>query len=72
MCSLAELCTRSALIDGQGGGFWSGGSSDPRYNLSFIVQDSVKIGKPFIGVSFNYRLSAWCVHLFHINLQYRC
>lgn len=29
-----------------------------RYNLSFIVQNSVTIGKPIIGVSANYRLSA--------------
>ncbi|EPT02238.1 hypothetical protein FOMPIDRAFT_1059299 [Fomitopsis schrenkii] len=42
-----------------GGGFWSGGTADQRYNLSFTVQNSVNIGKPFIGVSFNYRLSAW-------------
>ncbi|KAH9932885.1 cholinesterase [Fomitopsis serialis] len=42
-----------------GGSFIEGGSPDQRYNLSFIVQNSVEIGKPFIGVSFNYRLSAW-------------
>ena len=36
-----------------------GGSSDERYNLSFIVQNSVEIGKPIIGVSIAYRLSAW-------------
>lgn len=36
-----------------------GGSADERYNLSFIVQNSVSIGKPVIGVSANYRLSAW-------------
>ena len=29
-----------------------------RYNLSFIVQNSVAIGKPIIGVSANYRLAA--------------
>ena len=27
--------------------------------MSFIVQNSVAIGKPIIGVSINYRLSAW-------------
>ena len=36
-----------------------GGSVDRRYNLTFIVQNSVNIGKPIIGVSINYRLSAW-------------
>ena len=43
----------------QGGGFFEGGSPDKRYNLSFIVQNGVDINKPFIGVSINYRLSAW-------------
>lgn len=36
-----------------------GGSNDPRYNLSFIVQNSVEMGVPMIGVSVQYRLSAW-------------
>lgn len=36
-----------------------GGATDRRYNLSFIVQNSVSIGKPIIGVSIAYRLSAW-------------
>lgn len=42
-----------------GGGLQMGGSRDARYNLSFIVENSVKIGKPIIGVSINYRLSGW-------------
>lgn len=36
-----------------------GGTQDLRYNLSFIVQNSVAIGKPIIAVSIAYRLSAW-------------
>lgn len=36
-----------------------GGSGDRRYNLSFIVQNSVELGTPMIGVSINYRLSAF-------------
>lgn len=36
-----------------------GGSQDRRYNLSFIVGNGKNIGKPFIAVSLNYRLSAW-------------
>lgn len=39
-----------------GGGFFEGGTPDRRYNLSFIVQNSVDIGKPIIGVSIAYRL----------------
>ncbi|KAL4810370.1 Alpha/Beta hydrolase protein [Aspergillus unguis] len=42
-----------------GGGFTNGGGGDQRYNLSFIVEQSVKINKPIIGVSINYRLSLW-------------
>jgi len=43
----------------QGGGNVMGGGIDQRYNLSFIVQNSVAIGRPIIGISINYRLSAW-------------
>lgn len=42
-----------------GGGFYQGGGVDQRYNISFMVQNSVEIGKPIIGVSINYRLSVW-------------
>ncbi|KAH8732265.1 Alpha/Beta hydrolase protein [Phaeosphaeriaceae sp. PMI808] len=42
-----------------GGGFFMGGGGDRRYNASFIVENSVKIGKPVMVVNFNYRLSAW-------------
>ncbi|KAM0544177.1 hypothetical protein ACHAO7_009037 [Fusarium culmorum] len=42
-----------------GGGLFQGGASDLRYNLSFIVEQSVALGTPIIGVSFNYRLSAF-------------
>ncbi|PWY92122.1 carboxyesterase [Aspergillus heteromorphus CBS 117.55] len=42
-----------------GGGFFEGSSADQRYNMSAIVANSYKIGKPFIAVSLNYRLSAW-------------
>ncbi|TDZ22036.1 Lipase 1 [Colletotrichum orbiculare MAFF 240422] len=42
-----------------GGGLYMGGSADRRYNLSFIVQNSVEQGTPIIGVSLNYRLSVF-------------
>lgn len=42
-----------------GGGGYEGGSLDPRYNLSFIVQQSTYAQVPFIGVSINYRVQAW-------------
>lgn len=42
-----------------GGGFQEGSSSDPRYNLTFLVDRSVKIGKPILAVSINYRMGIW-------------
>ncbi|KAJ4386628.1 hypothetical protein N0V93_009526 [Gnomoniopsis smithogilvyi] len=39
------------------GGWYEGGNLDPRYNMSFIVQQSVEMGKPFVAVMPNYRLS---------------
>ncbi|KAL2810033.1 Alpha/Beta hydrolase protein [Aspergillus granulosus] len=42
-----------------GGGFVMGSGADQRYNMSAIVANAHRIGKPFIGVTINYRLSAW-------------
>ncbi|KAH9881118.1 hypothetical protein J1614_001612 [Plenodomus biglobosus] len=42
-----------------GGGFSEGSSGDQRYNMSFLVQESVNIGAPIIGVSLNYRVSGF-------------
>lgn len=42
-----------------GGGFTSGSSTDQRYNLSFIVEQSVKMGTPMIAISLNHRLHCW-------------
>lgn len=42
-----------------GGGFDAGGVADPRYNMSYLVSQSAKIGKPIIGVSINYRVGGW-------------
>ncbi|KAL4150163.1 hypothetical protein PRNP1_009569 [Phytophthora ramorum] len=39
-----------------GGGLTQGGNRDPRYNFSYIIDEATKAGKPFIGVSINYRL----------------
>ena len=35
-----------------GGGYVMGGAADKRYNLTFMVQNSVQMGKPIIAVSF--------------------
>jgi len=42
-----------------GGSFMDGSSSRPSYNLSYIVENSVEIGKPMIAVSINYRLTGF-------------
>ncbi|KAL4926378.1 carboxylesterase/lipase family protein [Aspergillus undulatus] len=42
-----------------GGGFVMGSGADQRYNMSAIVANAQRIGKPFIGVTINYRLSSW-------------
>ncbi len=42
-----------------GGDFIEGGRLGPRYNLSYIVQQSMGMGQPMIGVSFNYHLIEW-------------
>ncbi|CAG8955695.1 hypothetical protein HYFRA_00010961, partial [Hymenoscyphus fraxineus] len=42
-----------------GGGWFTGATSDPRYNLSYVVEQSVLNGKPVMGVSINYRLAAF-------------
>lgn len=39
-----------------GGGFYMGSAIDRRYNLTFIVNNSVEIGKPIMAVSIAYRL----------------
>jgi carboxylesterase type B len=71
--SLSEDCLylnviRPAGCEGQklpvafwvhGGGLSQGSSIDQRYNFSSMIQRSVDIGKPVIGVSVNYRLKMW-------------
>jgi carboxylesterase type B len=42
-----------------GGNLVMGGSNDPRYNLSHIVQNSVEMCTAMIAISVQYRLSAW-------------
>lgn len=44
------------MLTGIGGGYFEGGAVDRRYNLSFIVENSVSIGKPIIAASIAYRL----------------
>ncbi|KAE8168655.1 carotenoid ester lipase-like protein precursor [Aspergillus tamarii] len=56
---VGELNRLPVLVWIHGGGLQEGGSADQRYNMSFLVQESVRMGTPIIGVSFNYRLSGF-------------
>jgi carboxylesterase type B len=47
------------LVWFHGGGLVMGGSSDRRYNQSFIVQQATEAGMPIVAVSVNYRLQSW-------------
>lgn len=42
-----------------GGGWQDGSANDGRYNGSFLVQTSVRMGTPIVFVSFNYRLGVF-------------
>jgi len=42
-----------------GGGLFMGGTNDRRYNLRFIIQNSIKMAKPMIGISFQCPLLGW-------------
>lgn len=42
-----------------GGGFVTGAGVEPVFNMTFLVQQSVKIGKPVIGINLNYRLGTF-------------
>jgi carboxylesterase type B len=42
-----------------GGSYQSGAASLTNYNLSYIVDRSVEMGKPIIAVSINYRKGPW-------------
>lgn len=42
-----------------GGSYQVGTSGFPNYNLTYIVQRSVEIGKPIIATSINYRKGGW-------------
>ncbi|KAI4870486.1 alpha/beta-hydrolase [Hypoxylon rubiginosum] len=51
-----------------GGGYQYGGSAQPEYNLTYLVQKSVDIGLPVIGASINYRKGAWG-NMYSIEIQ---
>ncbi|KAL1305900.1 hypothetical protein AAFC00_004044 [Neodothiora populina] len=51
-----ENATLPVAVWIHGGGFFEGGTPDRRYNLTFIVENSVKIGKPIMAASIAYRL----------------
>ncbi|OJJ52378.1 hypothetical protein ASPSYDRAFT_1169784 [Aspergillus sydowii CBS 593.65] len=54
-----ENQTLPVLVWIYGGGYVQGSNSDPRYNLTFIVNNSVHMNKPIIAVAINYRLNGF-------------
>lgn len=54
-----EKARLPVLVFIYGGGWQEGGSSDGRYNTSYMVQNSVQMGQPTIMVTLNYRLDGW-------------
>ncbi|OTA91318.1 hypothetical protein M434DRAFT_13285 [Hypoxylon sp. CO27-5] len=51
-----------------GGAYQYGGSGQPQYNLTYLVQKSVDIGLPIIGASINYRKGGWG-NLYSVEIQ---
>ena len=51
-----------------GGSYQEGTSGIPNYNLSYIVDRSVKIGKPIVATSINYRKGGWG-NMYSIEIQ---
>ncbi|KAK1920743.1 Alpha/Beta hydrolase protein [Papiliotrema laurentii] len=42
-----------------GGGYTAGASSDPVYNVSYLVKEAGSMGTPIIVVSMNYRVASF-------------
>ncbi|RMJ18459.1 hypothetical protein CDV36_001887 [Fusarium kuroshium] len=55
----ADCSNLPVLVWIYGGGFYAGTSRDQRYNMTFIVEHSLRMGKPIMAVSINYRLSGY-------------
>ncbi len=51
-----------------GGSCQVGTSGLARYNLSYLVQQSVKIGKPIVATSINYRKGGWG-NMYSVEIQ---
>ena len=56
---VAERPKLPVLLYIHGGSYQIGTSGWHRYNLSYIVQHSVEIGRPVLAASINYRTGAW-------------
>ena len=56
------------LLWNHGGSYQVGTSGLARYNLSYIVQQSVDIGKPIIAASINYRKGGWG-NMYSVEIQ---
>lgn len=51
-----------------GGSYQVGTSALPNYNLTYLVQRSVEIGKPIVATSINYRKGGWGM-MYSVEIQ---
>ena len=57
--SVPANATLPVVVWIHGGSYQVGTSALPNYNLTYLVQRSVAIGKPIIATSLNYRKGGW-------------
>lgn len=43
----------------QSGGYFAGSARNQWYNMTFIVEESMKMGKPIVAVGVQYRLGSF-------------
>ncbi|KAF2467248.1 alpha/beta-hydrolase [Lindgomyces ingoldianus] len=66
--SLAPEQKVPVLVWIHGGSYQVGTSALPNYNLTYLVQRSVEIGKPIIAASINYRKGGWGM-MYSVEIQ---
>lgn len=65
---IADNVTLPVLLWIHGGSYQVGSSGLPNYNLTFIVQRSIEIGKPIVAASINYRKGGWG-NMYSVEIQ---
>jgi len=65
---IAENVTLPVLLWIHGGSYQVGSSGLANYNLTFIVQRSIEMGKPIVAASINYRKGGWG-NMYSVEIQ---